>query len=75
MMVAEPMPVPVTVGCVTGVVAPAAIDTVAGDTVTLEASLLAKLIVTAVTAGPDKLTAKGVVCPSAMEALATLIVN
>lgn len=45
-MLAEPMLTAVTVGCVVGVVAPAAIDTLAADTVTFVVSLLVKATVT-----------------------------
>src|SRR5262249_8136915 len=56
---------PVTCGCEAGVVCPAAIVTVAGDTVTLEVSLLDKVTVTPPAgAGEDRLTANMVDCPS-----------
>ena len=45
-IVAVPAPVPVTCGCVAGAVAPAAIVTLAGDTVTFVASLLESVTVT-----------------------------
>jgi hypothetical protein len=56
--VADPMPAPVTCGCVAGVVAPAAMDTLAGDTVTFVVSLLPRFTVTPPPgAGADKVTA------------------
>jgi hypothetical protein len=63
--VADPIPAPVTCGCVAGVVAPPAINTLA-VTVTLVASLLARVTVTPPTgADCDRLTAKAADCPSA----------
>ncbi len=75
-MVADPTPAPVTCGCTAGVVAPAAIDTLAG-TVTLDGSLLSRVTVTPPAgAGTDKVTANAADCPSPTAVLAgTLIVG
>ena len=63
MMVADPTPAPVTCGCVAGVVAPAAIDTLAG-TVTLDGSLLSRVTVSPPAgAACDKVTANTADCP------------
>ena len=63
-MVADPAPAPVTWGCTAGVVAPAAIDTLAG-TVTLDGSLLSRATVSPPAgAGADKVTANAADCPS-----------
>ena len=63
-MVADPIPAPVTWGCTAGVVAPAAIDTLAG-TVTLDGSLLSRVTVTPPAgAACDKVTAKSADSPS-----------
>ena len=65
---AEPMLTAVTVGCVVGVVAPAAMNTVAADTVILVVSLLVKATVTPPAgAGTGKVTAYGVDWPIATE--------
>jgi hypothetical protein len=59
-MVADPIPAPVTWGCVAGVVAPAAIKTL-GGTVTFEVSLLVSVTVTPPAGAVcDRVTAKGV---------------
>jgi hypothetical protein len=62
---------PVTVGCVAGVVAPAAMKTLAGDTVTLVLSLLARLTVTP-PAGAfwDRVTVNGFDWPKFTEVVA-----
>jgi hypothetical protein len=65
---------PVTVGCVAGVVAPAAMETLAGDTVTLVLSLLARLTVTPpVGAAADRVTVRFVGVPRFTEAAGTPI--
>jgi hypothetical protein len=70
-MVAEPIPAPVTCGCVAGVVAPAAMKTLAVDNVTLDVSLLARFTVTPpVGAASDRLTLKVADCPRFMVVLA-----
>jgi len=57
---AVPKLTPVTCGCVAGVVAPAAIVTVAGETVSFDVSLLASVTVTPPAgAGPGRVTGKG----------------
>src|SRR5664279_1878215 len=62
-MVAEPKLTPVTTGCEMGAVAPAAMDTVNGATVTLVGSLLVRVTVTPLAgAGLVKLTANGRDC-------------
>jgi hypothetical protein len=55
-MFADPKFTPVTCGCVAGVVAPATMETVAGDTVTFDGSLLASDTVRPTKAGVDKVT-------------------
>src|SRR4051812_46023656 len=62
-MVTEPMFTPVTCGCEAGVVAPAAMVTVAGETETFEASLLVSVTVICDGAGAGRVTAKPVFCP------------
>ena len=58
-MVAEPILRPVTIGCVAGVVDPARIVTEAGETVTFEVSLLARLtIVPPAGAGAESVTTR-----------------
>jgi len=62
-MVADPTATPVIVGCVTGVVDPAAIVTVAGEIVSVVVSVLLKLTVTPpVGAVDDKLIGNVTVC-------------
>ena len=75
-MVADPTPAPVTWGCTAGVVAPAAIDTLAG-TVTLDGSLLIRVtLIPPAGAGVDKVTANGADCPSPTAVVAgTLMVG
>ena len=69
-MVADPIPAPVTCGCAAGVVAPAAIKTLAG-TVTFVVSLLARFTVTPpVGAACDRVTANVAENPSATVVLA-----
>ena len=59
--VAEPIPAPVTCGCVAGAVAPAAIKTLEGDIVKKAVLLLLSVMVTPlVGAGEDNFTANGV---------------
>ena len=70
-MLAEPMLTAVTVGCVVGVVAPAAMVTLAADTVTFVVSLLVKATVTPPAgAGTGRVTAYGMDWPIATEAFA-----
>ena len=73
-MLADPMPVPVNCGGVAGVVAPAAMVTVAGDTVTLVVSLLASVTVTPPAgAGADRVISRLAVRPRFTDALETVI--
>jgi hypothetical protein len=73
--VADPIPAPVTCGCVAGVVAPAAIKTLAG-TVTLVVSLLARFTVTPPAgAGCDRATANVADCPSATVVVAGTLIT
>jgi hypothetical protein len=66
LMLADPKLTPVTCGCVTGVVAPPAIDTVAGDTVRIAGSLLASVTVTPPAgAGDGSVTGNAADCPGA----------
>jgi hypothetical protein len=63
-MVADPIPAPVTCGCVAGVVAPGAMETL-GVTVTLERSLLSRVTITPPAgAACDRVTANVADCPS-----------
>jgi hypothetical protein len=72
--VAEPMPAPVTCGCVAGVVAPAAMETLAG-TVTLDVSLLTRFTVRPPAgAGADKDTVNVADCPSATVVVAGTLI-
>src|SRR5215467_8324632 len=65
LMFAEPKLTPATFGCEAGAVWPAAMETVAGETVTRDVSLLFSEIVTPpVGAGDGRLTAKSVDCPN-----------
>ena len=72
-IVAVPMPIPVTDGWTAGAVAPAAMETLAADNVTLDGSLLLRLIVTAVGAGADNVTFRVAVPPSGTGTLAMLM--
>src|SRR5262245_54954561 len=64
-MVADPMFTPVTCGCEAGVVCPAAMATVAEESVAFEVSLLDSVTMTPPAgAGEDRLTANVVDCPS-----------
>jgi hypothetical protein len=76
-MVADPIPAPVTCGCVTGVVAPAAIKTLE-VTVTLVVSLLTRFTVTPpppAGAASDRLTPKVAVCPRPMGTFAGTMIE
>src|SRR5450759_654731 len=75
-MVADPIPAPVTCGCVAGVVAPPTINTLAG-TVTLDVSLLSRFTVTPLAgAACDRVTANVADSPSPTVVVAgTLIVG
>ena len=60
-MLAEPKFTPLSCGCVTGVVCPAAMLIVVGDTVTLVVSLLLRVTITPLgDAGLDRATAYGI---------------
>ena len=75
MMVAEPMPAPVTCGALAGVVKPAPMNTLAGVT-TLDVSLLTKLTVTPPAgAAVDKVIDKLAVWPRLTDVLPTVIVG
>ena len=64
-IVADPIPAPVTWGCVDSCVAPAGMTTLAGDTVTLEMSLDDRLTVRPpVGAAVPKVIANGADCPN-----------
>jgi hypothetical protein len=56
-MLAEPRPTPVMVGCAVGVVCPAGIVILGAEIVTFEVSPLARLMVMSATAGLERLTA------------------
>ena len=65
LMAVDPMFMPLTVGCVEGVVCPAAMVTLAGETATLEESALASETVTPPAgAADDRVTARAADCPS-----------
>src|SRR5215472_16258189 len=69
-MFADPKLTPVTCGCVAGVVCPAAILTLAGDTVTLVVSLLLSVTVTPPAgAAVPRVIAKAADCPGATTTL------
>ena len=71
MIVAEPMPAPVTCGCVAGTVAPCGMTTLAGVTVTFEASLLFSVTVTPPAgAGAGRVTVNGADWPNLTGVLA-----
>src|ERR1700737_1428323 len=72
-MVAEPIPAPVTCGCVAGVVAPFRMTTLDG-TVTLFVSLLVRVTVTSADAGCDKLTANVADSPNPTVAVAGILI-
>ena len=70
-MVAFPKLMPVTCGCVEGVVAPGAITTLAGDIETLVLSLLERETVTPPAgAGPDRVTGNGADTPGPTDTFA-----
>jgi hypothetical protein len=64
-MAADPNFTPVTVGCCAGCVWPAAIVTVAGETVTIVGLLLTSETVRVALAGDGRVTANAAVCPGA----------
>ena len=70
MIVAFPILMPVTCGCVVGVVAPFAIVKGPAETATFVASLLARVTVRAVGAGVGSVTAKVTDCESATDVVA-----
>jgi len=70
-MVAVPMPAPVTCGCVAGLVAPCGMTTLAGVIVTFEVSLLFTVrVAPPAGAGADSVTAKEVDWPRFTDVLA-----
>jgi hypothetical protein len=75
-MVADPLLIPVTCGCVAGIVAPCTITTLDGVTVTFDGSLLTSVTVTPpAAAGADKFTGNGIDWPGAKVTFAGRLID